>query len=360
MNPIASFFNSVVGSTSSGVPLQPVLSAPCPPGWSAHWSPDYRRFYYVEAATGQRLWNPPSHIPYSANNYCPPSPVVNASGASPQLPPGWVSQHSHEYNRLFYVNTATGESQWTPPSAFNASPAPPPPSPRPPAAQIPPSHIVAAPAFILPHTAIPSPYPSPVQLQPSAGPLPATPGRFRPSANPPGHLTPSATQAAWKAQQTQLPPGWIASFDNAHQRFVYTNANTGEVSWTPPFASTHTRPLPLPPGSTRPLPSQPFSSSSSSAGGEPQLLQQYESATTEKARLHAQEYHVEQTGQGGSPCVEQLELSFVAAPIMSADTKEPEVWECVPDAPPPAYEPFDPSVLATADSPVAPDRTGQR
>ncbi|KAI8607971.1 hypothetical protein BC830DRAFT_1157280 [Chytriomyces sp. MP71] len=109
MNPITTYFNSAVGSTSSGAPLQPVLSAPSPPGWSARWSPEYHRLYYVEAATGQRLW----HIQYSAKNNTTPPPIINSPAASPQLPPGWVSQHSHEYNRSFYVSTATGESQRT-------------------------------------------------------------------------------------------------------------------------------------------------------------------------------------------------------------------------------------------------------
>lgn len=31
-----------------------------------------------------------------------------------QLPPGWIIQHDQQ-NRPYYVNTATGTSQWVPP-----------------------------------------------------------------------------------------------------------------------------------------------------------------------------------------------------------------------------------------------------
>ncbi|ODV76887.1 uncharacterized protein CANTADRAFT_8466 [Suhomyces tanzawaensis NRRL Y-17324] len=33
----------------------------------------------------------------------------------PPLPPGWVAQWDDEYQRYFFVDTATGKSQWEPP-----------------------------------------------------------------------------------------------------------------------------------------------------------------------------------------------------------------------------------------------------
>ncbi|KAI8607917.1 hypothetical protein BC830DRAFT_63249 [Chytriomyces sp. MP71] len=49
----------------------------------------------------------------------------------PPMPPSYVAQWSAQYNRYFYVNTATGQSQWDMPQAqghFAPPPGPPPPS----------------------------------------------------------------------------------------------------------------------------------------------------------------------------------------------------------------------------------------
>lgn len=56
---------------------------------------------------------PPSH---------PPS-----SGGPPQLPPGWISQWDPNSQRYYYLEQATGRTQWDPPQPYNQSGFAPPP-----------------------------------------------------------------------------------------------------------------------------------------------------------------------------------------------------------------------------------------
>ncbi|KAI8610581.1 hypothetical protein BC830DRAFT_730804 [Chytriomyces sp. MP71] len=65
-----------------------------------------------------------------------PAPPPNPSG--PVLPPGWTAQWSMQYQRNYFVEVATGKSQWEPP-AFAPPPLPPPgfaPPPGPPPAAL--------------------------------------------------------------------------------------------------------------------------------------------------------------------------------------------------------------------------------
>ncbi|KAJ3076182.1 hypothetical protein HDU99_001382 [Rhizoclosmatium hyalinum] len=54
------------------------------------------------------------------------SPAPAPPPQQPALPPGWIAQWNAQYQRNFYVETATGKSQWEPPT-FAPPPGPPPP-----------------------------------------------------------------------------------------------------------------------------------------------------------------------------------------------------------------------------------------
>ena len=64
-----------------------------PPGWHAQFDQNSQRWYYVEQATGRTQWDPPAHAPPPQGPYAPPPP-----GA-----PGQPGQHPDE--RGLFGNT---------------------------------------------------------------------------------------------------------------------------------------------------------------------------------------------------------------------------------------------------------------
>ncbi|KAI9011817.1 hypothetical protein DFJ74DRAFT_710730 [Hyaloraphidium curvatum] len=91
-------------------PLPPRAAAPpaLPPGFIAQTDPATGKVFFVNTATGQSQWEHPS-----------------APAAPPALPPGFFAQTDHSTGKVFYVNTATGQSQWDFPSAPAQYAAPP-------------------------------------------------------------------------------------------------------------------------------------------------------------------------------------------------------------------------------------------
>ncbi|KAL8940794.1 MAG: hypothetical protein Q9216_002620 [Gyalolechia sp. 2 TL-2023] len=52
---------------------------PLPPGWISQWDPNSQRYYYLEQATGRTQWDPPQ--PYHPTGFAPPSgPPMGAPG----------------------------------------------------------------------------------------------------------------------------------------------------------------------------------------------------------------------------------------------------------------------------------------
>ena len=53
-----------------------------------------------------------------ADNHGPPTPVGPPApyGAPPPMPPGWTQQWDQNSQRWFYIEQATGRTQWDPPS----------------------------------------------------------------------------------------------------------------------------------------------------------------------------------------------------------------------------------------------------
>ncbi|KAI8831005.1 hypothetical protein BJ741DRAFT_617908 [Chytriomyces cf. hyalinus JEL632] len=316
---LSGFLGQFTGNTINNGQQQVLQSAPVPPGWRAEFSPQFNRFFYIDNTTGQRQWEPPVHRQPPPVAYAIPN-TPELPHQPPQLPPGWIAQFSNEHNRNFFVNTATGTSQWTVPSPDFAPP---------------PNTFAPSPHFSPPNQATSlssSHLVHPEDTDPSASIMPATASPFRHQTN---HLTPSAAQAAHKSQQQQLPPGWIATYNHREQRFSYTNTATGQVTWMQP-TSAASAPMSLPPHLR------------------PKKIETFESAESEKARLHSQEYRPElndteaimsavPTHAVGPPSSNSS--SSIAGAHPTPSTREPDGWETVPGAPPPAYEPFDAKAL---------------
>lgn len=59
-----------------------------PPGWTQQWDQNSQRWFYIEQATGRTQWDPPAHLP--PGPYAPPAP-----GAP------YVPQPGHDERALF-------------------------------------------------------------------------------------------------------------------------------------------------------------------------------------------------------------------------------------------------------------------
>jgi hypothetical protein len=71
-----------------------------PPGWTAQWDQNGQRWYYVEQATGRTQWDPPSNLP--PGPYAPPAPGAPYNAAAGHDERGLFGNthgHSgHDYN----------------------------------------------------------------------------------------------------------------------------------------------------------------------------------------------------------------------------------------------------------------------
>ncbi|KAI4191158.1 MAG: hypothetical protein L6R41_000295 [Letrouitia leprolyta] len=68
-----------------------------PPGWISQWDPNSQRYYYLEQATGRTQWDPPQ--PYNQSGFAPPpmgaSGVAhNSYGGQHGQPSGYYSQET--------------------------------------------------------------------------------------------------------------------------------------------------------------------------------------------------------------------------------------------------------------------------
>jgi len=70
--------------------------------------------YYVNHATGASQWDPP--IPVVKGKQLPPAPPPPPEVATGRkLPPGWIEANDRSSGRVYYYNEATQQSQWLPP-----------------------------------------------------------------------------------------------------------------------------------------------------------------------------------------------------------------------------------------------------
>jgi hypothetical protein len=83
--------------------------------------------YGTPQAYGQQ--NQYNQQPYGSQHQPPPPQHPPSGGPPPQLPPGWVMHWDGNSQRNYYVETATGRTQWEAPAAPQSQYAPPPPPP---------------------------------------------------------------------------------------------------------------------------------------------------------------------------------------------------------------------------------------
>lgn len=70
-----------------------------PPGWITQWDQNSQRWYYIEQATGRTQWDPPVQSPAPQGPYAPPPPP-GVYGAPP-----YGQQHGAPDERGLFGNT---------------------------------------------------------------------------------------------------------------------------------------------------------------------------------------------------------------------------------------------------------------
>ncbi|KAI8616199.1 hypothetical protein BC830DRAFT_1168006 [Chytriomyces sp. MP71] len=213
----------------------------------------------------------------------PPSIVQRVAQEQARLPPGWLAQWGQKNGLIFYVETATGRTQWDPPVSA--------PSPR-----APPSLLQSQAFFLqapLASSRLSAPSPSPSNASANSASTARTEAKnplaekFGPplsmrktsslstaekpsglvSAAPPRTNSLGAVQAPppTQVQTPPLPPGWIGQWSNNQQRLFYIYTPTGRTQWevpgNPVYAGTPSMvslsaPGPVTPPVTRPYPQQ--------------------------------------------------------------------------------------------------------
>ncbi|RMZ67410.1 WW Rsp5 WWP [Pyrenophora seminiperda CCB06] len=91
--------------TPVGPPAPYGAPPPMPPGWTQQWDQNSQRWFYIEQATGRTQWDPPSNLP--PGPYAPPAvgaPYVTPAGHDERALFGNTGGHQgHDY-------TATGKA----------------------------------------------------------------------------------------------------------------------------------------------------------------------------------------------------------------------------------------------------------
>ena len=83
---------------------------PMPPGWIQQWDQNSQRWFYIEQATGRTQWDPPSHLP--PGPYAPPAagaPYVPAAGHDERGLFG--NTHGHQGHDYTASGQATNEAE---------------------------------------------------------------------------------------------------------------------------------------------------------------------------------------------------------------------------------------------------------
>jgi hypothetical protein len=74
--------------TPVGPPAPYGAPPPMPPGWTQQWDQNSQRWFYIEQATGRTQWDPPAHLP--------PGPYAPPAAGAPYMP-----QQGHDERGLF-------------------------------------------------------------------------------------------------------------------------------------------------------------------------------------------------------------------------------------------------------------------
>ena len=104
------------GGGAPGAPGAPQGSGDLPPHWEAKVDPGSGKTYYVNHQTKATTWEKPAMPPPSAGAGAAPAPEF-APPPLPDLPPGWEAKTDYNTGRTYYVQPATGKTQWELPKA---------------------------------------------------------------------------------------------------------------------------------------------------------------------------------------------------------------------------------------------------
>ena len=81
-----------------------------PPGWTQQWDQNSQRWFYIEQATGRTQWDPPSHLP--------PGPYAPPPAGAPYMAPGghderglFGNTHGHQGHDYTPSGHATNEAE---------------------------------------------------------------------------------------------------------------------------------------------------------------------------------------------------------------------------------------------------------
>lgn len=307
-----------------------------PPGWISQFDSKYQRNFYVNTATGQTQWEVPSlnsgtlphnygqqnqHFQFSNSNSnsldrIPSSQTTLQSHSlhtqkqplASSLPSGFIAQTDPATGKVFYVNTATGASQWEMPVVHHNHSIPPAfSSHQPPYATAHQSPYTTAHQPAVYHSSTTAaaasansfvPGPESVPSQHAYQPYPSTQHAYQPypstqqaalvsqmqpsnlqnsyiSTLPPSSLNkpvlpqrPSIsslsdqglnnstvkveTAAVAGTLLQPLPPGYIAAQDPASGKTFYVNTETGKSQWNDPREQTVESSKPQIPPRSRP------------------------------------------------------------------------------------------------------------
>lgn len=94
--------------------------AALPAGWEENFSAQHQRKFYRNTATGESSWVQP---PLCSSNPTRSSSAARAEDSTGQaaLPAGWSESYSQQHQRVYYKNSGTGETSWTRPVVTAAS-----------------------------------------------------------------------------------------------------------------------------------------------------------------------------------------------------------------------------------------------
>jgi hypothetical protein len=81
-----------------------------PPGWTQQWDQNSQRWFYIEQATGRTQWDPPSHLP--------PGPYAPPAAGAPYMPAGghderglFGNTHGHQGHDYTQSGAATNAAE---------------------------------------------------------------------------------------------------------------------------------------------------------------------------------------------------------------------------------------------------------
>ena len=88
-------------------PVLRLSGGSAPSEWSAHTTDDGRVYYY-DSVSGTSMWTPPPELAPDGDHGAPENPAAGA----PELPEGWSAHTTPDDGRTYYFHQPSGQSSW--------------------------------------------------------------------------------------------------------------------------------------------------------------------------------------------------------------------------------------------------------